>query len=85
MVLLVDSFWRIDSMTGSTVLLQHLRQIRQHHNLVQAASGFCCQLVAEACSCGKPPVISLQRLLDEASILLFPLPLGHLQVASLCT
>lgn len=57
-------------MTNSRLLLQHLRQIRHHQNLVQAASAFVCQLVAEACSCEKLPVISLQCLLVEVSAVL---------------
>ena len=57
-------------MAGSTFLLQHLRQTRRHPQLVQAASDFCCKLIAEACTCGEPPVISLQCLLEEASALL---------------
>lgn len=75
MVLLVAALWRMDSVADSTVLLQHLRQIRQQNNLVQAASAFCCQLIAEACNHGQPPVITLQCMLEEV---LFPLCTLHL-------
>lgn len=68
-------------MDNGTLLLQHLRQIR-HHKFLKAASAFVCHLIAEACSCGKLPVISLQCLLVEVSAALFSLaglPCTHVQ------
>ena len=81
-VLLVAAFWRSDSVGNSTLLLHHLRQIQHNKRVVQAASASVCQLIAEACSHGKQPVISLQCLLSEVSALLFDLagPAAHTHV-----
>lgn len=56
-------------MDNGTLLLQHLRQIR-HSKVLKAVSAFVCQLIGEACSGGKLPVISLQCLLAEVHALL---------------
>lgn len=72
-ILLVATFWGIDSMLGSTLLLQHLHQIRHHTELARAVSAFVCQLVAEACSRGDEPIVSLQCLLVEVSAFLVDL------------
>lgn len=66
-ILLMAAFWGVDRVLGSTLLLQHLHQIRHHTELAQAVSAFVCQLVAEAYSCGEQPVVSLQGLLVEVS------------------
>ena len=71
------AFWRSDSAADSTLLLQHLRQIRDQKSLVQAASAFVCQLIAEACSHGKQPAISLHSLLLEVNALHFYLAISR--------
>lgn len=64
-MLLVAAFWKSDSVGNSTLLLQHLRPLRHLEHLAQAASAFVCQLIAEACSHGKQPAVSLHSLLVE--------------------
>lgn len=72
-MLLLAAFWRSDSVGNSTVLLQRLCEIQPLTTLARAVSTFICQLIAEACSHGKQPVISLHSLLVEVTALLFGL------------